>query len=245
MTRPGATALRAGTRLPGGVAAAIVISWGLLVASQVSGSRILDHDALFGRGQVTWIGVALCLIGWQVMVAAMMLPASIPAIRQVAPRGATGVVPFLAGFAAIWTGFAWGALSLDSTVHGLAAAAPGLASSHVIAAGLFAVVGLVQLAPPTGRFVAACRSWRLSSDDVHGPGGSLRDGLRYGALCLGCDGALMLLAFGIGKGRLAWMAVLGLIMTLERTERLHSALHRRIGAGALCVAGAVLVTGLL
>lgn len=243
MTRPGAPASRAGTRLAAGVAAPVAVSWGLLVTSQLTGTTVLDHDALFGHGEVTWIGITLFLIGWQVMVAAMMLPASMPAIRQVAARGGTQMVAFLAGFAAVWTVFAWGALGLDSTVHDLAAAAPRLASSHAIAAGLLAVVGLVQLAPPTGRFVAACRSWRAASSDGSGPGGWLRDGMRYGALCLGCDGALMLLAFGVGKGRLAWMAGLGLIMALERTERLHSALHRWIGVGALALAAATLVTG--
>lgn len=223
---------------------AVGLAWAVLLAAQVAGSRALDHDALLGGGRVDPAKFALFLVGWQVMVVAMMLPPSFPVLRDVAARPGR-VAPFLGGFALVWTGFAWCALSVDSVVHRTADLAPWLASRHLIAAGLLALAGAAALAPVTTRCLSACRRWR-AGDAVPGDAGRhVGDGARYGVLCVGCDGALMLLVFGLGKGSVAWMAVAGFAMAVMRTDRLAGSLHRWIG-GALVVAGAALMAaGLL
>lgn len=53
----------------------------------------------------------------------------------------------------------------------------------------------------------------------------------------------MLIMFAVG-GSVACMAVLGLVMAVERTRRLNGAAHRWIGAAVLASAAAVLVGSL-
>ena len=50
-----------------------------------------------------------------------------------------------------------------------------------------------------------------------GVGSAWRLGLCYGALCVGCSWALMLVMFGLGVGSLVWMAVLTGMMMVEKT----------------------------
>jgi predicted metal-binding membrane protein len=228
-------------RLPGGVVAAVTASWAVLVAAAVSGTRALDHDAIFGGGDIDWVRIAAFLVAWQVMVAAMMLPTAFPAVREAAEQDES-VGLFLAGFAVVWTGFAWGALSVDSTVHRLVDATPWLASTHVVAAGLLLLAGLAQLAPPTGRSLDASR-YRRSPPSGPGRGG-LIDGVRYGGLCVGCDGGLMLLLFGLGKGGLIPMALATVVMVLERRETVSASVRRSTGIAAL-VAGVALLAAAL
>ena len=240
-----AIALRPSRRLPWVVAAAAAASWALLVAAQATGSRLLDHDATFEGGQVGPAGLGLFFIGWQVMVAATMLPVSFPAIRRVAAntsRGA-GMAFFLAGFGAVWTAFAWAALSLDSVVHGAVEQHSWLAARpYLVGTGLLVVVGLWQFAPLKGRCLAACRGWAPGPRAGLARSRPFADGARYGQLCLACDGGVMLLMFAVGGG-VAWMAILGLVMALERTTRLKGVAHRWIGAALLASAAAALLVG--
>lgn len=242
--RRAAADVRTGTFL--GVAGAVGLAWAILVAAQLAGSRALDHDALLGGQRVDPAHVVVFLVGWQVMVLAMMVPASVPVLRDVAARPRR-LAPFLAGFALVWTAFAWLALSVDSVVHRTADLAPWLASRHLIAAGLLGFAGAVTLAPITARCLSACRQWRAGTPDaatlkrhIH-----LADGVRYGTLCLGCDGALMLLVFGLGRGNVAWMAVAGVAMAAMRTDRLAGSLHQWVGAVLVAAAAAVVAAGLL
>jgi predicted metal-binding membrane protein len=46
--------------------------------------------------------------------------------------------------------------------------------------------------------------------------GVFRLGLKQGAYCLGCCWAMMLVMFAVGAMNVAWMAVLGVVMTTEK-----------------------------
>ncbi|HLO35724.1 MAG TPA: hypothetical protein VK194_06570, partial [Candidatus Deferrimicrobium sp.] len=66
------------------VPALVAAAWAtLLVADATGAAAALHHHALIEGAQPLWIAVPLFLAGWVVMVAAMMLPASLPAIRAV------------------------------------------------------------------------------------------------------------------------------------------------------------------
>jgi len=239
--RTEAPLVTSGRRLPAGIVLAVAAGWVLLFAAQLSGSHLLDHDAIFADGRTGWTAIARFLIGWQVMVVAMMLPPSFGAIRKVASRG-FGLGRFLAGFAAVWTVFAAAALNLDSVVHQVVNEQPWLtARPSLVAAGLLAIVGIVELTTVPHRCLAVSKEWAPTLSDLHGEGYAFANGARYGALCVGCDGALMLLMFGIGKGNVAWMAVLGGLMAMQRATWLKDGAHRWIAIAALASAAAVLL----
>jgi predicted metal-binding membrane protein len=200
----------------------------------------LDHDALFRGGQVGPAAVGWFLVGWQLMVVAM-LPGSFPALRRVAARRAR-VAPFLAGFGAVWTAFGWAALSLDSAVHRTVDQYAWLgARPYLVAAGLLVAVGLWQLAPLTSRCLAECRAWALAPGPDTSVRAGLANGARYGGFCLGCDGGLMLLMFAVGAS-LVWAAILALAMVLQHSDLAHRGAHGWIGA-VILTAAAVVVAG--
>ena len=236
-------ALRLDARLPWGLPAAIGGAWLLLAVGAVTGSRALDHDAVFGSGRADWVAVGLFLLGWEVMVAAMMLPAALPAVRQLVARR-FGIAAFLAGFGAVWAAFGWTALSFDSLVHRTVDALPWLtARPQLVAAALLGLVGLLQLAPLTEPCLRACRSWVPTGGDGPARRGRFVDGLHYGGLCAGCDGALMLLMFGVGRGNFAWMVAVAMVMATQRAEWVVPTIHRWIGVAALVLGLAVVVAG--
>jgi len=225
-------------RLPAGLVAVVGFAWAGLLVVQVVDPHLLDHDAIFETSRTPWLAAALFLIGWQLMVTAMMLPGSIPVIRAMArPRD---LVAFLAGFAAVWTVFACCALNLDSLVHRAVDHERWLAArSHLVLAGLLLAVGAAEMTPLAGRCLAACRHW-----ERHHGRQALAEGVRYGRLCVGCDGPLMLLMFAVGKGNVAWMALLAAVMTAARAEWVPRSTPRLIGAAALVSGTAVLAAAL-
>ena len=98
------------------VPVAIVGAWLLAIVAQWTGeAAFLHHHALIEDGPPLWIAVLLFLVGWQVMIAAMMLPASLPTIRVVwSAIGHRGT--FLVTFAAIWSIFIHGEIRGQSDV---------------------------------------------------------------------------------------------------------------------------------
>ncbi len=140
----------AGTRHltpPAAVALVCAAAWVLVIVAEVTGvGRHLHHDAVLHTGAPSWAAVALFLAGWLVMVAAMMLPATLPALRGWALPGgapATAVVArFLAGFAGVWTAAGAFALGFDAAVHEVVHAVPTLTNRRwLVAASLLAVAG--------------------------------------------------------------------------------------------------------
>lgn len=239
-SRQGAVPSGSRHHVPWGVVPCVAVSWFLLVAADVTGARLLDHDALFESGRVGVTELGLFLLGWQLMLVAMMLPASLPAIRAVG-RHPVGVGAFWAGFGLVWTVFASVVLSIDSVVHGAVDRLAWLeARPSLLAAGVLVTIGLWQLAPPTSRCLAACRAWAPAPGEDVSVRGRLAEGLRYGQLCVASDAGLMLLMFALG-GSAAWMAVIGLAMILERSRWLHGAVHRGIGTLALVLGFAALL----
>ncbi len=63
--------------------ATIIAAWATAVAAEATGfGARLHHDALIEHGPPLWVGWLAFLLAWQVMVAAMMLPSSLPLIRM-------------------------------------------------------------------------------------------------------------------------------------------------------------------
>jgi predicted metal-binding membrane protein len=223
LTRPQARLLG----VPFAVIAAIAFAWGLVIAAQAAGDAAkLHHDALIHSSLPSVAALALFLIAWQAMIAAMMLPSSLPLVRLFArtsaaqPEPGRAMAGFLGGYAAVWTAF--GALAFIGDV-GIHAAVDGSswlsARSYLIAGSTFAIAGAFQFSALKDACLRECRhpAAYLLSHYERGVGGGFRLGRGHGVYCLGCCWALMLVMFGAGVASLWWMAALTALMVYEKT----------------------------
>jgi predicted metal-binding membrane protein len=232
------------------VLAAIVAGWGATMAASLAGWRhVAGHDHVIEGGGSWLVGVLVFVAGWQVMVTAMMLPSSLPAIRWFqslegvveAPHLRTGA--FLAGYAGIWTVVGLGALAGDVLVHEASHQLGWLATRPwTIAAGALLVAGTVQLS----RWSQRCRE----PEAVHvrgavptrlGAGGAWRLGADHAWVRLRDCWPVMLVSFALGMTSLAWMAGLTVFMTIERVPRFAPRAVIGSGVGFLACAGLMLV----
>jgi predicted metal-binding membrane protein len=221
-----AAAPRARRRVPPAVAAAIAGAWALALAAQaVGGGGRLHHDALIEGPLPYWAAVALFAAAWQMMIAAMMLPSSLPLIRlfavassgQPRPRGAMGA--FLGGYGLVWTAFGAVAFADDTVLHALVDRTPWLHERPwLIAGGVLLTAGAFQFTGLKDRCLHRCRhpGAFLLRHYRRGPGAAFRLGERHGMFCLGCCWALMLM-FAAGVASLWWMAALTALMVYEKS----------------------------
>ena len=92
---------------------AIAVAWALALAAEAARrGGALHHDALLEDGPAAPGGLVLFLVAWQVMIAAMMLPSSLPLMRLFARASARPAAPgarrwrrFLGGYALVWSAF--------------------------------------------------------------------------------------------------------------------------------------------
>ena len=98
------------------------------------------------------------------------------------------------------------------------------------------LAGAYQFSALKAACLTLCRA-PLAFFMTHWAEGPWRNGLRLGAVCLGCCWALMLLAFVGGVMNLAFMAVAMVLMALEKLPAIGRHVTRPLG-GALMVSGA-------
>jgi predicted metal-binding membrane protein len=218
-------AVRAARAVIGGpmlvVSAAIATAWLISIGSMWTGEApLLHHHTLIEGGAPLWIAAVLFLVGWQVMIAAMMLPASLPTIRLV--TSAIGHrATFLAAFVAVWSAFGLFAFGGDWVLHHIVDATPWLAARPwLIEGGVLGLAGAYQLSPLKRRSLAACRHpIALVAKSSARELGAFDLGIAHGIDCLGSSWALMLLMFAEGFANLWWMAALTFVMAYETTNR--------------------------
>jgi predicted metal-binding membrane protein len=220
-TKPG------GTRVPAPVAGAIAVAWALAVGAEISGRGAqLHHDALI-EGRLPYpVALVLFLLAWQAMIAAMMVPSTLPLVRlfvvaaagQRRPRAA--VAAFLGGYALVWTMFGYLAFVGDTVVHATVDATPWLRQhAWLIAGGTLALAGAFQFSALKDRCLEVCRhpGVFLLRHYERGLPAAFRLGRRHGLFCVGCCWALMLVMFAAGVANLWWMAGLTALMVYEKT----------------------------
>ena len=167
-------------RLPRAIVGAIAAAWALAVVAEISGRGAeLHHDALIEGRLPYGLALALFLVAWQAMIAAMMLPSSLPLVRLFAaaaagqPRPRAAMTAFLGGYALIWTAFGWFAFAGDTMVHATVDRTPWLQRHDwLIAGGTLALAGAFQFSglkdrclrgvPPPRRVPAASLRPRTS-----------------------------------------------------------------------------------
>jgi predicted metal-binding membrane protein len=232
------------TNLPRPILVGIAAAWIAAIAAQAAGAAaLLHHDALLvGGGPPLAVAAILALLAWQVMIAAMMLPSSLPLIRlyarasERAPQRGRSMAAFIGGYALVWSAFGLAAFGADAALHAVVNASPWLEQHDWwIGGAVLALAGAFQFTSLKDACLDKCRhpGQFLMRYYERGPGGGFRLGARHGAFCVGCCWALMLVMFAAGVASLIWMALLTAVMIHEKT--------RPLGARALPVSGAALL----
>ena len=234
---------------------AIAAAWAVAVAAEVTGTAgALHHDALIEGGPPLGAALLVFLVAWQAMVAAMMLPSSLPLIRlfdvvsRKQERPARARAAFLGGYAVVWTGFGALAFLGDAAVHHGVEAVPAVAERPWLVAGsVLALAGAFQFSDLKEQCLAKCRAPGpyLLARYRRGAAAGFRLGFGHGLFCLGCCWALMLVMFAAGVAVLWWMAALTAVMVYEKTGRYGPRLTPVVGFGLLALSAIAFASPLL
>ncbi len=226
----------------------MTIAWcTLLVLFALQQTAFLDHDYLIRTSHLPWwLTLGIFLIGWQLMIAAMMLPSAFSVLvmlphtdarKRPAWLAQTG---FLLGYGAIWTGFAGVAFVGDTLIHDLVQHWQWLAT-HPWWIGIttLALAGGYQWTVVKQRCLRLCcthiNTCRLPNESTK-PLPMWRVGWRYGRFCLGSSWAFMLVMFGLGMRQLPILVSLAAIMFFEREVPGGQRFRPAIGLGLLVIA---------
>ena len=165
---------------------------------------------------------------WAGMMVAMMLPSAAPMIltfaavsrnRRRQQRPYVPVSVFAAGYVVIWSAFSALAAVAQWILHRQALLSPAMASTSAWLGGvLLLAAGVFQFTPLKRACLTHCRAplefimtrWR------EGARGAFRMGLEHGVYCTGCCWALMSLLFVAGVMNILWIAILTLLVGLEK-----------------------------
>ena len=210
-----------------------------------------DMDDVGGAmGEMSMAGTmsfAAYLLGWVAMMAAMMFPAISPVVRlyaRAASRGTVAPVPvFVAGYLLVWsavgapTYLVWRALEEPL--------ARGQSSAGRFAGVVLLVAAAYQLTPLKQTCLRHCRSpmavFTHAAGDPARPSVALRIGALHGAYCLGCCWALMAILVALGTMNLAWMAILSVVIFIEKVAPRGDALATVVAAASAVVGLCLLV----
>lgn len=225
--------------------AVIAGAWLLGLTAEFTGqAQWIHHHRLFTGDMTVLASLGLLLIVWQVHIAAMMLPSSLPMMRLFARAGAhqpharMAHGAFIGGYLLVWTGFGMAALMTHNAV---------LAAGHhwhwivhrpeLLAGGVLIVAGAFQFSSLKHACLRHCRhpGTFLLAHYRRGRLAALKLGLRHGAFCVGCCWALMLLMVVVGIANLAWMAPLALLMLYEKTGAAGDRVVKPVGIGLVAL----------
>ena len=178
---------------------------------------------------------------WAEMMVAMMVPSAAPMVltfasvnrrrrEQERPFVPAGI--FLLGYLAVWTAFSALAAGAQWVLHGTALLSPRMVStSPILGGGLLIAAGLFQWTPLKHACLAHCRSPLsfLMTDWREGRRGAFAMGVKHGAYCTGCCWFLMALLFVAGVMNIWWVALLSVVVLLEKAVPKGAWLGRLVG----------------
>ncbi len=193
-------------------------------------------------------GYLRLLAMWILMSAAMMAPTALPAFAAYEDLAAqtenSSFGALVGGYLAIWIGFSVLAAGLQMVLFqvGLIGAL-GESRSALFSAVLLAGAGAYQFSALKESCLSKCRM-PVTFFMAHWEEGPWRNGVRLGAVCLGCCWALMILGFVGGVMNIAFMGLATVIMVLEKLPDIGRYVTRPlgfvlIGAAVLVAVGAL------
>ncbi len=245
----------------GAVGVIIALAWGYMLwlaadmdmgGMDMTGFRMIPAGiGIMAPANAPWgaIEFAFVFAMWAVMMVGMMAPSAAPMILIYArvgrqgkadgkPLAATGW--FAAGYFLAWTGFSLAATLFQWVVERAALLDFRMASASTVFGGIVLIAaGVYQWTPLQDVCLAQCQSpfqFLMRHGGFRGNvPGCVMLGLRHGAYCVGCCWVLMALLFVGGVMNVLWIALLALLVLLEKLTPLGRWVAR--AAGVACIAG--------
>ncbi len=194
---------------------------------------------------IAWLTVVAM---WWVMMIAMMTPSAAPLIllyggvmRHAAKQDQTAAtyiptVFLVAGYLLVWLAFSTVATALQYALQRAGLISPMMlwSQSALLSAAVLAMAGLYQLSPLKHACLKHCRGpvQFLTQHMRKGNLGALTMGIEHGAWCVGCCWMLMALLFVGGVMNLVWIALLALLVLIEKIAP-RGVIAGRIAGGVL------------
>lgn len=246
--------------IAGALGAIIALTWGYLLwlaadmdmgGMDMTGFRMIPAGiGVMAPTSAPWgaMEFALVFVMWAVMMIGMMVPSAAPMILMYARVGRQGKVDgkplvatgwFAAGYLLAWIGFSLAATLAQWIVERAALLDSRMASASNVLGGIVLIAaGVYQWSPLKDVCLAQCQS-PLGFLMRHGGfradlPGCLLLGLRHGAYCVGCCWVLMALLFVGGVMNVLWIALLALLVLLEKLIPFGAWIAR--AAGVICLA---------
>jgi predicted metal-binding membrane protein len=215
----------------------------------MSGFRMVPAGiGMMAPASAPWSAVefAFVFVMWAVMMIGMMAPSAAPMILMHArmarqaesgkPLAATGA--FAAGYFLAWTGFSLAATFVQWALDRVALLDARMTSANLwLGAIVLIAAGIYQWMPIKSACLTQCQTpfgLLMRHGGIHSnDSSSLRLGLRHGIYCIGCCWVLMALLFVVGVMNVLWIALLSLLVLLEKLTPWGRWIAR--GAGAVCI----------
>jgi predicted metal-binding membrane protein len=205
--------------------AALTVTLGIAAASWVVALRQMSGMDMGVATQLGSFGFFVVL--WVLMMAAMMLPGTVPAVlRRAHASGQVRAVPlFVGSYLAVWTLVGLAVFALYRP-HGTVTA-----GVVVIAAGVYEITPLKQ------RCRQRCRD-------------SIGSGVEFGLYCVGSSIGLMLILVGLSVMSIAWMAIIAVLVVAQKLLPRRAALDvplalAILGLGVLIMVAPSTIPGLM
>lgn len=206
----------------------------------LTGASMMSASSPMGVSDAPCMGLSPFIAAWMVMMVAMMLPSSIPAVRTYdtwarTTRQAGGApVLFITGYLLVWSAIGGIAYLVVQALQDWLPA--GTTAAPRIGAVLLVVAGVYQLAPPRRACLRRCRSPRMGVarqgvTPMQGHLGAVRAGLGHGVYCLGSSWPLMLVLLLVGMMNLAWMGLIAAVIFAEKVAPGGNAVSAVVGWG--------------
>jgi len=219
-----------------GLATVVALAWAYLWQGAGMGMSALEMTALslFPHLQADAMGAMdaawpVVIAMWWVMMIAMMTPSAAPLVliygvvlRRHAGTGRNAYVLsllLLAGYLTVWLAFSIAAATLQKALQPDFLSEMMLWSrSAALSAIVLAAAGIYQFSTLKRACLTQCRNPVQFLTEHWRPGqlGSFMLGVRHGAFCVGCCWMLMGLLFVGGVMNLIWIAMLTLIVLMEK-----------------------------
>ncbi|MAG97088.1 MAG: DUF2182 domain-containing protein [Alphaproteobacteria bacterium] len=194
----------------------------------------------------------LMFVMWWVMMVGMMVPSAAPMILLFAQltrkqteteNPGPQIALFTGTYLVVWAGFSLLATLAQWALTEAALLSPMMvSSSQWLTIGLLTACGLYQFTPLKHACLGKCRSplGFLMTKWQPGNLGVIRLGFSHGTFCLGCCWLLMALLFVGGVMNLIWVALIAILVLVEKILPRGDFLGK-LGGAAMLVLAAYLV----